>query len=163
MFPNVLNHLPIVGHLVPICYYYGRSLMGIHPKEMMQKEKKKKKPDAQRRCTTFGMTEGRPVLHLKLMRLQTKCTPPHPKLLLPQPLQGTSQCSFHLPSSPALEVHSADVFPARPSPPVPYGPYSCQRDLPRHGSVMPQTRAPCRPNTRKGSGSLQAPCQVETP
>ena len=131
MFQNVLHHLPIVRHLVPICCCYRESSDGDSCKENYSEEGKK------RQITKKMLQNLRQVLHLKLMRPQTEVlalvafpTASCSQQLSHTPPKGTDILLWLQPSShPSLQDHIHTP---------PCGSYSCRRDLPKHSSVIPR-------------------------
>jgi hypothetical protein len=130
MFQNVPNHLPIVGHLVPICCYYRWGFI-------QRNSFKRKKPDAQIRCCpTHRMIDRGPAL-LYLTKPQTEfpMALPTPTPFLPQPgkphhipqrdilmeLQPSSLPGLTLREEASVQGHSPGLL---------CGPHTCQRPFP---------------------------------
>lgn len=146
MFQNVLNHLPIVRHLVPICCYYRGSSDGDSSKGNYSKGEEGGKADTQRRCCkTLEWLKEDKFFILDSGTLSGNHGPlpqtsPSPKQLSRTPPEGTGILLWFQPSSHTspLRDHRAGSFLQDHSPHPPCGSHSCQRDLPKHRSVMPQ-------------------------
>lgn len=99
MFQNVLNHLPIVRHLVPICCYYRGSSDG---DSFIQRKlfKREKETDTQKRyCTTFKWRKEDKSFILNSRGLKMKSWPwwpPQPQAAPPRPSRATHQWRGHL-------------------------------------------------------------------
>lgn len=99
MFQNVLNHLPIVRHLVPICCYYTESSDG---DSFIQRKlfKREKETDTQKRCyTTFKWLKEDKSFILNSRGLKMKSWPwwpPQPQAAPPWPSRAAHQWSGHL-------------------------------------------------------------------
>lgn len=141
MFQSLPNHLPIVGHLVPIyCHYRGSSDGGLFKRN---NSKEKQARGTKRCCPIFQITKGRLAL-LKLTRPPTEFLTlwPYPLQAPPPPTWRATHyrrdtlVSVNLAPSPALQVPTVKFSPMKSRPPSPVDHTVAKGTFPKHSSVM---------------------------